>query len=283
MSHGLSLRNTGENETWWHSRDGVGAFWGQTSRWVTTCVEWGWRALMPAPWAARRLLPAPGVPGRCDSGLPHYQAPLRRPAAALPGRPDRPAVRAGQQHHLRVAGGQVRLPQVLQSCLPRALPRHRRLRAVPAGEERDAGHGLRGVCCRGHGPQSLSSALGRAVGRRPALQVGPLRTRLPPRWCLRSFQGREGARGCGLFSVPDAWSFPGKVLPAPARPSPAPWHLNLREGSVGFILPFFLLKWVRKQSLVPSQVSLTNVFSVLLENRKISFKNQPSKSLTIGI
>lgn len=91
-----------------------------------------------------RLLPAAGVPRRCNPRLPHNEAPLRRPTAALSRRSDRPALCTRQQHHLCLSGRQVRLPQVLQGHLARAFPRHRRLRAVSAGEERDAGHGLRG-------------------------------------------------------------------------------------------------------------------------------------------
>ncbi len=89
-------------------------------------------------------LSAVGVPWWCDFRLPHNKAPLWRSPAALPRRADRPALCTCQQHHICFPGCQVRLPQVLQSCLARTVPRDRWFCAISAGEERNARNGFGG-------------------------------------------------------------------------------------------------------------------------------------------
>lgn len=95
-------------------------------------------------WTLDRLLSAVGVPWWCNFRLPHNKAPLWRSPAALPRRADRPALCTCQQHHICFPGCQVRLPQVLQSCLARTVPRDRWFCAISAGEERNARNGFGG-------------------------------------------------------------------------------------------------------------------------------------------
>lgn len=95
-------------------------------------------------WTLDRLLSAVGVPWWCNFRLPHNKAPLWRSPAALPRRADRPALCTCQQHHICFPGCQIRLPQVLQSCLARTVPRDRWFCAISAGEERNARNGFGG-------------------------------------------------------------------------------------------------------------------------------------------
>ena len=83
----------------------------------------GLHARLVPPEPPHRLLPETRVPRRRRPRLRGDAAPLRGPAGPLAGRAHRPQVRPRQQHHLRLARRQARVPQVLQVWKPMIYPR----------------------------------------------------------------------------------------------------------------------------------------------------------------